>query len=60
MIEKCSYCHGNGKIREKIEKTIDIPQGIENGMTIKLRGEGNKGTDGNGDLYITFTVPENE
>ena len=29
-------------------------------MTIKIRNEGNKGTDGNGDLYITFTVPENE
>ncbi len=60
ILEKCSYCHGSGKIREKIEKTIDIPKGIENGMTIKLRGEGNKWTDGNGDLYITFTVPENE
>lgn len=29
-------------------------------MTIKLRGEGNKGTDGNGDLYISFTVPTEE
>ena len=29
-------------------------------MTVKLRSEGNKGIDGNGDLYITFTVPENE
>jgi molecular chaperone DnaJ len=29
-------------------------------MTIKLRGEGNKGNDGNGDLYITFTVPTEE
>ncbi|MBX9808840.1 J domain-containing protein [Candidatus Gracilibacteria bacterium] len=60
IIEKCTYCHATGKIKEKIEKTIDIPKGIENGMTIKLRGEGNKGNDGNGDLYITFTVPENE
>ena len=60
IIEKCSHCHATGKIREKIEKTIEIPRGIENGMTIKLRGEGNRGNDGNGDLYITFTVPENE
>jgi molecular chaperone DnaJ len=60
ITEKCTYCHASGKIREKIEKTIDIPKGIENGMTIKLRGEWNKGNDGNGDLYITFTVPENE
>ncbi|MBC7503364.1 DnaJ domain-containing protein [Candidatus Gracilibacteria bacterium] len=60
IIEKCEYCNGKGKIKEKIEKTIDIPKGIENGMTIKLRGEGNRGNDGNGDLYITFTVPSSE
>ena len=60
ILEKCSYCHATGKIREKIEKTIEIPKGIENGMTIKLRGEWNKWNDGSGDLYITFTVPENE
>ncbi len=29
-------------------------------MTIKIRSEGNKGTDGNGDLYISFTVPTEE
>jgi molecular chaperone DnaJ len=60
VTEKCTYCHGKGKIKEKIEKTIDIPKGIENGMTIKIRGEWNRGTDGNGDLYISFTVPDNE
>ena len=60
VTEKCTHCHATGKISEKIEKTIDVPKGIENGMTIKLRGEWNKGNDGNGDLYITFTVPESE
>lgn len=29
-------------------------------MTIKLRSEGNRWNDGNGDLYITFTVPTEE
>lgn len=42
IIEKCTHCHATGKIKEKIEKTIDIPKGIENGMTIKIRSEGNK------------------
>ncbi len=60
ITEKCSYCHASGKIREKVEKTIDIPKGIDNAMTIKLRAEGNRWNDGHGDLYITFTVPENE
>jgi molecular chaperone DnaJ len=60
IIDKCTYCHGKGKLRSKIEKTIDVPKGIDDGMTIKLRGEGNKWNDGNGDLYITFTVPTEE
>ena len=29
-------------------------------MSIKLRGEGHSGKDGNGDLYITFEVPDHE
>lgn len=39
---------------------ITIPAGAENGQTIKLKGHGGKGTDGvpNGDLYITFVIPE--
>ena len=60
IIEKCTYCHGKGKTEEKISKTIDIPAGIENGMSIKMRGEGHGGKDGNGDLYITFSVPDRE
>lgn len=39
---------------------ITIPAGIENGQTIKLAGQGAPGENGgpNGDLYITFIVPE--
>lgn len=29
-------------------------------MSIKMRGEGHGGKDGNGDLYITFDVPSEE
>lgn len=29
-------------------------------MSIKMRGEGHGGRDGNGDLYITFSVPSRE
>lgn len=60
IIEKCETCNGKGKTTEKISKTIDVPAGIENGMSIKMRGEGHGGKDGNGDLYITFSVPNEE
>ncbi len=60
IIEKCSHCHGKGKLRSKVEKTIEVPAGIEDGMSIKMRDEGHRGGDGNGDLYVTFEVPSRE
>lgn len=35
----CSDCGGTGKILEKVSKTIEIPKGIEDGMSIKMREE---------------------
>lgn len=39
---------------------ITIPAGVENGQTIKLKGQGGPGMNGGpaGDLYITFVIPE--
>lgn len=38
---------------------ITIPAGIENGQTIKIKGHGGPGVNNgpNGDLYITFNIP---
>lgn len=60
IVEKCEKCHAKGKIPEKITKNIEIPRGIEDGMSIKMRGEGHEGKDGNGDLYITFSITNTE
>jgi curved DNA-binding protein len=48
------------KIQDKNIR-ITIPAGIENGQTIKLKGYGGKGVNGgpDGDLYITFSIPNN-
>lgn len=56
----CDHCRGSGKKSEKISKTIEIPKGIEDGMSMKMREEGHMGRDGTGDLYITFSVPNEE
>lgn len=39
---------------------ITVPAGVENGQTIKLKGHGGPGANGGpaGDLYITFSIPE--
>lgn len=59
ITDKCSKCHGERRETSKIEKEIDIPAGIDDGMTIKLRGEGNEGIGSkSGDLYIAFSIPD--
>lgn len=72
QITECPKCHGRGKIPERPCHvcggdgryydnkmiTIDIPQGIRNGETIKIRGEGEAGILGNasGDLFIKIFI----
>lgn len=58
--EKCGDCHGRGWQETSVKKDIEVPAGIENGMSLKMRGEWHMGRDGNGDLYLTFDIPERE
>ncbi len=60
ILEKCSTCHGKKYEETQIKKDIEIPAGIDDGMSVKMRGEGHGGSDGNGDLYITFSIPTRE
>ncbi len=60
ITEKCTSCHGKKYTETIIKKDIEIPAGIEDGMSIKMRNEGHGGADGNGDLYIAFSVPNRE
>lgn len=60
ITEKCDSCHGKWWQEEAVKKDITVPPGIENGMSIKLRGEGHMDRDGSGDLYVSFDVPEKE
>lgn len=60
ITEACSTCNWSGKTTEKITKTIEVPKWIEDTMTIKMRWEWHSGRDGNWDLYITFSIPNEE
>ena len=55
---KCNQCNGNGRVRNTSKVDITIPAGIDNGMTLRITGQGNAGYNGGsrGDLYITFQV----
>jgi molecular chaperone DnaJ len=56
--KKCSQCGGDGRHKEEIEETIEIPAGIETGQTIAASGLGEAGENGApaGDLLITVFV----
>jgi molecular chaperone DnaJ len=62
---ECRTCSGNGVVRERKTITVDIPGGIEDGMRLRVDGEGDAPvTEGassgtrsvRGDLYVLVHV----
>jgi molecular chaperone DnaJ len=58
--DKCTECQGSGRESEEVLLSIQIPAGIDNGMQLCLRGEGEAGPNGGprGDLYVDIHVKE--
>ena len=56
ITEQCSYCHGSGVERKEEIVSFHIPAGVEDGMTLTMRGQGNAPRHGgvNGDLLIVI------
>ena len=54
----CNSCHGAGTERRDRKIAIKIPAGVEDGMQIRLTGEGDVGINGGpaGNLYIQLSV----
>jgi len=54
----CQDCKGRGTVKKQRKIKFGIPEGIDNGQVISLRGEGEPGLRGGmpGDLYITVFV----
>jgi molecular chaperone DnaJ len=50
----CPTCAAEGRVRSRRTITVDVPGGIEDGMRIRLSGQGEVGPGGGpaGDLYI--------
>lgn len=56
--EKCEDCNGKGCKKTTAQVKVKVPAGIDDGQTIRMRGEGNS-TSGNGvsgDLNIKISV----
>ncbi len=60
--ESCTTCNGQGRLLKNRKIKVKIPQGVDNGSIISMRGEGEAGYRGgpDGDLYIYLNVMEDE
>ncbi len=60
--DSCGECGGEGLIRRKKELDISIPAGIEDGMRLRVSGEGEVGENNGpaGDLYVQLHVEPHE
>ncbi|KAK4986238.1 mdj1 protein precursor [Elasticomyces elasticus] len=63
---ECGTCRGNGAVREQRTVRVDIPGGVEDGMRLRVSGEGDAPPTGlaanpkaratKGDLYVLIRV----
>lgn len=63
--QPCTTCNGGGFKKKKVEVPFEIPAGVDNGMSLRIRGEGepmpgNESKNLRGDLYINFELKEHE
>jgi molecular chaperone DnaJ len=58
--EPCHICHGEGRVRQEKVLGIKIPAGVDDGMRLRVTGEGEAGILGGppGDLYVILKVRE--
>ncbi len=54
----CEECHGSGNIYARRKKMVRIPPGVDDGISIRLAGEGEPGERGGppGNLYVQIHV----
>ena len=54
----CTTCKGKGKVRRNNRVKVKIPAGVDNGQSVRVRGEGCVGANGgpNGDLLVEIRV----
>lgn len=54
----CTTCRGKGKVRRTHRVKVKIPAGIDNGQSVRVRGEGSVGSNGgpNGDMLVQIII----
>ncbi|MCP4873174.1 MAG: molecular chaperone DnaJ [Proteobacteria bacterium] len=60
--ENCDECNGRGRIPVERKLAVNVPRGVDDGMQLRLSGEGEPGSMGAppGDLYVFLHVRPHE
>ena len=58
----CKKCGGQGRVHQQRTLAVEIPAGVEDGMRIRLTGEGSAGVRGGhaGDLYVILGIEQHK
>jgi len=58
IVTPCSECAGEGRVRVTKSTKVKVPAGVEEGMRIRLSGQGNAGVEGGpaGDLFVEVRI----
>ena len=58
----CKGCKGTGGVQDRTEGELDIPPGVEEGVRLRVTGEGDAGPPGGqrGDLYVLIREEEHK
>lgn len=54
----CRTCRGSGHVLKKVKADVDIPSGVDNGMQVRIAGQGEPSLSGGppGDCYCVISI----
>lgn len=60
IVRPCAECDGQGRVQKERTLTVRIPAGVDDGMRLRMSGEGEGGIGGApaGDLFVVLHVRE--
>ena len=58
IVDPCTDCRGQGYVSKQIEMDVTIPAGVDDGMRVRLSGQGEPSPDGgsDGDCYCFIAI----
>lgn len=52
----CGSCRGEGRVKVTRTLSVKVPPGVDTGSRLRMKGEGETGRSGTGDLYVIVEV----